>query len=380
MPSKAAPATKQPKVEAKEEVKEEVEAVEEKMENTTSSHGIFSGRIKTNPDLGKFLLDVLNVLEKEFDGIPTDDMLTLLWGESKESLDKVIKKSNKRKVIEKAKFVPKGLTKPATSALVVYARKLKEECEKNGTKYTNELKNEKWSKISAKEKEACQKIFEKERDAYKAEIERQRNDAIKKGEFPEDKPKRGQTAYFHFLAEVRPKLTEKFKVTEADVKNMTPEELKEKKASSNTNITKEAAEMWKALSDKQKAKYVAMQEKDREEYAVKEAEWKKRDLERRKKNGQASADESVDIETSNTKKVDAKPAPAVKDEKDIVTMEEIDETVKKPESDDEAEEVKPPVKAAPAKKPAAKKEDSSDEQKSAKKPAAASTTKKPSAK
>jgi hypothetical protein len=307
-------------------------------------------------------------------------MLTLLWGESKESLDKVIKKSNKRKVIEKAKFVPKGLTKPATSALVVYARKLKEECEKNGTKYTNELKNEKWSKISAKEKEACQKIFEKERDTYKAEIERQRNDAIKKGEFPEDKPKRGQTAYFHFLAEVRPKLTEKFKVTEADVKNMTPEELKEKKSTSNTNITKEAAEMWKALSDKQKAKYVAMQEKDKELYAVKEAEWKKRDLERRKKNGQASADESVDIETSNTKKVDTKEKPV---QKDIVTMEEIDET--KPHSDneaeDEVEEVKPPVKktATPAKKVSSKKEESGDEQEPAKKPTAA-TTKKPAAK
>ena len=329
---------------------------------TTTTQGVFNGRIKSNPQLGKFLLDVFEVLGKEFDGIPVDDMITVIWGESREVLEKAIKKANKRETAKKEKFVPSGVAKPPTSALNLYAQKLKEQ----GTKVSMQERVKKWNEMNEKEKAKYQKEYESLRDAYKYQYEKQRADAITNGEFPEDKPKRGLTAYFHFLADVRAKLTEKHKVSDEDAKKMTDKELKARRKDANLAITTEASELWKNLDEKKKAKYIALQKRDQDAYLEAEAAWKKRDMDRRRKLGEKVADDVAEIVTSAPKTATPKPAAAA------ATDDEVDAP---------AEETKASTKKAPAtKKTAAAKATSDDEESTKKATATKKPTKKPVAK
>ena len=333
---------------------------------TTTTQGVYNGRIKSNPQLGKFFLDVIEVLAKEFDGIPVDDMITVIWGEPREVLEKVIKKANKRETAKKEKFIPSGVPKPPTSALNLYAQRLKEQ----GIKVSMQERIKKWNEMNEKEKTKYQKEYESLRDAYKYQYEKQRADAIANGEFPEDKPKRGLTAYFHFLADVRAKLTEKHKVSDEEAKGLTKKELNVRRKDANLAITAEASELWKNLDEKKKAKYVALQKRDQEAYLEAEAAWKKRDMERRRKLGEKVADDAAEIVTSTHKKTTPKATPTTDDE------------TATPAENVIIEETKSTTNKAPATKKTAAKATSDDEDSVTKKTATkkAPSTKKPTAK
>ena len=300
MPAKKAPVTKAVPAEPVEEI--EPEEVEETSDGDqaggedSGNHALMTSRIKANPALGKFLIDINDRLKVMYEGIP--DLVSLFWGDSLDSLNSFIKKANKRKVKEEAKFVPTGLKKPS-NALNIFTKKFQEQCKATGTKYSHAAKNEAWSKLTDAEKSVYQKQYEEAKTKYEASLAKQREDAIKNGLFPEDKPKRPLTAYFHYLAEVREKLTKKYAVTAAEAAKLTPEELAAKKRDNNLKISTEAGSMWKELTEEQKSKYSNLYKKEKEEYDVKMAEWTKRDLERRKKNGESVEDEPV-IETAGS--------------------------------------------------------------------------------
>ncbi len=351
--------TKATKPEAAAAVVEEVEEVnEEKQEQEVQNNtGVFTGRIKQKPELGKFLLDVMAALAKEFDGIPVEDFIAFIAGTDRENLEKNVRKANKRKVTNDAKFVSKDLKKPV-SAMNLFTLKLKADCEKNNIKYTGELRNQKWSALPEKEKSVYQKQYEKARDEYKAAYDKQLQAAIKNGEFPEPKPKRGLTAYFHFLADVRPMLTAKYSVSDEDAKGMSDTELKEARKKVMKDIGREAGELWKALDEKKKLKYTNLAQKDKEEYQKKEAEWKQRDIARRRKLGEKTEKDVVQIESSEPKEEEKEE---VQDEVKDEVKEEVKEEVKKAtekktstkkvttpaQSEDEEHEA--PKKAAPKK-------------------------------
>lgn len=286
-----------------EEVKEEKEQEQEQDKEVQNNTGVFTGRIKQKPELGKFFLDVMSALAKEFDGIPVDEFIAFIAGTDRESLEKVLRKANKRKVSNDAKFVSKDLKKPV-SAINLFTQKLKAECEKNNIKYTGELRTQKWNALSDKEKAVYQKQYEKAREEFKTSYAKQMENAIKNGEFPEPKPKRGLTAYFHFLADVRPMLTEKYSISDEDAQNMSKDQLKEARKKAMKDIGREAGELWKNLDEKKKVKYNNLAQKDKEEYQKKEAEWKQRDISRRRKLGEKAGKDDIKIESSEPKEDD----------------------------------------------------------------------------
>jgi len=292
------------------------DSADESNENTTAAHGVLTGRINANPAvLGLFLIDMMEVFKTEFDGMPIEDMLKLIYG-SLEDLKNIIAKAQAkhRKTIANPKFVPKGLTKPANSALNLFAKKLKA----SGETCTMEVRNAKWASLDDKEKAKLQKEYEVARDAYKEAIEQQRIAAIKNGEFPEDKPSRGLTAYFHFLKAKRPELKTKHGVDDKQLKqakkNGTSEaDIKTKKMQANLAITKEGGELWRALSDEEKAAYIVLQKADQEKFSQANAEWKKRDNDRLRKQGKPSEEAPIEIESSEPKHkpVTATSTPAI---------------------------------------------------------------------
>jgi len=290
-----------------------------KLESTSEmeqdSHGIWNGRFKAKPQEAKLILEFFKALQFKFlDDESAAEILQYFWGESEESLQKIIKVSNQREKKKEAKFESK-IAKP-TSSLNLFGKVFKAQCDANNTKCTLQVRNTAWNSLTDKEKDKYKKQAEEQKKAYVIEYERLRLLAIEKGEFPEDKPKKPSTAFFLYLAEIRPILSEKYK-NEPDRKAI------------NQKITVETAEMWGKLTDAKKAKYNTAYIEAKQEYDVKIAEWSSKETSRMKKNDTSASVKSTDkIEIESTGKKSASKKPnliEIEKEKEEEEAEAVDE-------------------------------------------------------
>lgn len=290
----------------------------EHSDNENDKHSIFNGDFKKNPTEAKNFLKHFNAIKEEFyDSDSEAKVLKFAWGESYESLVELVKKNNKKEKTMKAKFTPKDITKPK-KPIDIFGEKFSEESKAKGVKFTKDnnylvCRKKAWDALSAKEQEKYSKQSQKEQEAFDIEFAKQKAEAIKNGEFPEDKIKGPCTAYFLFLADIRPKLTEKFK-DDSD---------------KNTKITKEAAKLWKELSVKEKEKYMEIYKVNKAEYDIKQQEWKTNEVERLKKQDGSNTPVAVKVESSGKKKVEK--AQVVPDS-DNTDSEEVEVKSKKPKS------------------------------------------------
>jgi len=329
-------------------------------DNEQDQHSIWNGRFKANPKEAKFFLEIVDKLGNQFDGMPIEEILQTFWGEPRDVLDKLIKKANKREKKEEAKFDAKTL-KRAPGANILFQKDYKTKCDAKGIKFDLKTCAEEYKKLSDKDKAKYQKESLRLKEEYNAEYARLRGEAIKNGDFPEDKPKRPLSGFLRYLADVREEITEKYKDVE-DRKKV------------NAQISKDAGEMWNALSDKEKEPYEIAYKKEKEAFEIKHKEWESKELERRKKNGAEPAtakSADVKIETAgSTKKAHAKAKPQDSE----AEAEEQEEPVKAPATTTKKASAKAPAKAKP--------QDSEAEAEEQEEPvkAPATTTKKASAK
>jgi len=305
-------------------------------------HSIWNGRLKTNAKEAKFFLEFLDALSERFD-TPNDEILQTFWGEPRDVLEKLIKKANKREKKVEAKFAPKDLKK-APNANILFQRDFKAKCDKTGTKFDLKASAAAYKALSDKERAKYVAEAQRLKAEYTAEYDRLRAAAIQSGEFPADKPKKPLTAYFRYLNEVRTQLQAKYAADE------------DRKAV-NGKIARDSADMWKALTDKQREKYETAYQKDKEQYAAAFAKWEATETKRRKGNDPAAAAEPVAIESSGSKRAKA-PAPAPAQPAASATATS--------DSEAETEVVKPAKqtrsKAAPAKPAVVESEQENDEE------------------
>jgi len=312
------------------------------MEN--DKHSIFNGDFKKNSEEAKYFLKHFNAIKEEFlDEESESKILKHIWGESYESLSELVKKNNKKEKIKKAKFTPSSLEKPK-KAIDIFGKKFSEDSKANDIKFSKDnnylvCRKAAWDNLNKLEQAKYEKQAKAQKDNYDIEYAKLKAEAIKNGEFPEDKIKGPLTAYFLFLADVRPKLTEKFKG----------------ETERNTKITKEGGKMWKELSEKEKDKYIAKYKEAKAEYDIKKQEWNSNEIQRVKKQDNLPAD--IKVESSGNKKV----------EKEKSTKKEI----LKPISEDEAEaeaEAEAEVAEVKTTKPKSKKEKTTPVKKAVVKP------------
>ena len=332
-------------------------------DNEQDQHSIWNGRFKANPKEAKFFLEIVDKLGNQFDGMPIEEILQTFWGEPRDVLDKLIKKANKREKKEEAKFDAKTL-KRAPGANILFQKDYKTKCDAKGIKFDLKTCAEEYKKLSDKDKAKYQKESLRLKEEYNAEYARLRGEAIKNGDFPEDKPKRPLSGFLRYLADVREEITEKYKDVE-DRKKV------------NAQISKDAGEMWNALSDKEKEPYEIAYKKEKEAFEIKHKEWESKELERRKKNGAEPAtakSADVKIETAgSTKKAHAKAKPQDSE----AEAEEQEEPVKAPATTTKKASAKTPAKAPAKAKPQDSEAEAEEQEEPVKAPA---TTKKASAK
>jgi hypothetical protein len=309
------------------------------MEN--DKHSIFNGDFKKNSEEAKYFLKHFNAIKEEFlDEESESKILKHIWGESYESLSELVKKNNKKEKIKKAKFTPSSLEKPK-KAIDIFGKKFSEDSKANDIKFSKDnnylvCRKAAWDNLNKLEQAKYEKQAKAQKDNYDIEYAKLKAEAIKNGEFPEDKIKGPLTAYFLFLDDVRPKLTEKFKG----------------ETERNTKITKEGGKMWKELSEKEKDKYIAKYKEAKAEYDIKKQEWNSNEIQRVKKQDNLPAD--IKVESSGNKKV----------EKEKSTKKEI----LKPISEDEAEVSEAEVAEVKTTKPKSKKEKTTPVKKAVVKP------------
>ena len=270
-----------------------------------NKHSVYNGYIKRrHPDVAEFALDFYNNFSNEFfedDEESKTRMLEYMWGENSDSLEKLVKENNSKTKKENKKketvFEATGLDKP-NKAINIFGKEFTRISKEKGIKFTKEeshltCKNKAWSALSEKEKEKYIKQADKEKETYLIEYEKQKAEAIKNGLFREDKVKGPLTIYFQFLAEIRPKLAEKF---------------------SGKEINIEAKKLWDVLSDKDKKKYETAYLKEKADYDIKKAKWNETEKNRLSKLNGVPND--VEIESSGNKTKESKESKDSKESKE----------------------------------------------------------------
>jgi len=169
--------------------------------------------------------------------------------------------------------------KRATTAYFYYLQAERERCKREGketnriAEFTKEVSG-RWKALTDTEKKIYEDKAAKDRARYEQEM------AQYKGKDP-NKPKRPQSAYFHFLAEFRTKNKGKFEHKE---------------------ILRKAGEEWNKLTPEEKKPYEAGAEKDKARYEEDLKNYKqggasapkKAKIEPKSKNGQAEEDDEDD--------------------------------------------------------------------------------------
>ena len=305
--------TKEPK-----EIKKEV-TEPEPVESTSDMeeqdiHSLRNGIYKSNPNKAENFRDTLDLLHKH---IVDDDgyyaILKLVWGESREALDSLITKANKREKKKVATFQPKGYKKPS-NCKNLFDKQFKIDCDKKGIKFSLTDCAAAWQKLSEKEKNKFKKQAADDKAKSDIEFDKLRDEAIMNGEFPEPKPKGPCTAYLQFVGEVRPSLT--IKNEKANITG----------TAANLQIANDASVLWHALSDDAKAKYTLAYKKQKVEYDQKIIEWKARVASRIKTSGDASgasndaSSDEVNIESTGNSKKTTKTTKTTKDSKKKVEV------------------------------------------------------------
>tara|TARA_B100001093_G_C26845081_1_gene1022368 strand:+ start:3011 stop:3766 length:756 start_codon:yes stop_codon:yes gene_type:complete len=236
-------------------------------------HGIFTGDIRKNAELGPF---VIKVIQAFFDHIDIEnrtpeDFLKIITDDSQETLEFNFKKSRKREKKKKEKFSPsKDVLKRPLSGYHMFRKEEFAKLEGDDRKNGNTLISTKWNELNAKGKAKYNKRAAKAKQEYQTKYDQLLKEAIENGDFPEPKPKQPISSYFSFIHN---------------------ESIKEKVIQDNkldTNISlielnPYLTTYWKECSDNIKEPFITTYKKSKEEYKVSIQAWEDRAKERQQR-------------------------------------------------------------------------------------------------
>ena len=143
-----------------------------------------------------FYFNILDVISDNYN-IDRNELASFLDGKSIEDRMKQLKKLRKRDKKDNEKFHAEGLEKPK-SPMELYRLEYRKNCQENNIEYKNDSFRDSWRNLPETEKSRFVKENEKLKSKYEKEFERQKKEAINRGEFLPDEPKRPLNAYMIF--------------------------------------------------------------------------------------------------------------------------------------------------------------------------------------
>ena len=298
-------------------------------------HSVFNGDIKKDSKVAKFFLKLINGLNADLlDKDSVDIILNYAFGESMESLEKLVKDNDSKTKKENKKketvFEAVDLAKPS-KAIDIFGKQFYADAKEKGIKFTKENnpltgRTNAWKALSDKEKEKYEKLATKQKETYAINYEKQKADAIKNGLFREDELKSP--------------------LKDIDIFGLLfSKESKEKdiKFTKSNNYLVARKKAWDSLSEKEQENYRSTAAKAKAEYDIKKAKWDENEKLRVEKQSGKPVD--IKIESSgNSEKTKSTKSKSSKDtESETEEVKEI-EIVNEQSEDDEI--VVPEIKAA----------------------------------
>jgi len=234
---------------------------------------------KVGVTIRKFI-DLCNSTFKDFD---EELLLSIVWDKGYKSLVKHNIKNNRKEQKKKAIYASTTLSKPPRSGYIIFNKEHSAKCKKNGTKYVKADVEKQWQNMSEDDKDVYRHKAKKLHEEYQTSLQKEKDQAIKDGLFPADKPKRPVNEWILFRTEIYSEVAEKHKPTEAEISNMNDEELSTYKKEVQKKIQSEIKERWDNLSQKQRDKYFKLKAERQKQYLLDMEKWQAKEDERLEK-------------------------------------------------------------------------------------------------
>ncbi len=252
-------------------------------DDDNESNGKWTNRFMRNPAEAKLIMDFLDVMKNKyegFDGEQLNELWNLVCHKSRDEMTKLYKKSKKREEKQKVKFQPSGLEKPPRSGRDIFIKELANKNKAAGIKMNIKEQSEAWTAVSEANKEKYRVKAEELKQKFQDAVAKQKKEAIAKGEFAEDRPKKYMTAYFLFRNDELPKLKTKYTIDPASLAGKTEEEVKAIKLANKEKIDQALKTAWDNINPTVKGKYESQVAKDKAKYEKAIAEWKEKEEKR----------------------------------------------------------------------------------------------------
>ena len=180
-------------------------------EDEAEQDGTWTTRLTKNLDEVKTILDLLEFLKKNYNGMDetsTTDIWNKLCNKPVDDMKKLYAKHKKRQVKQKAKFAPTDLPKPPRCGRYIFMKELttKNKAANPPIKMDLKQQNDEWKKLTPVQQDRYTQLADKAKKEYLEAVANQKATAIESGDFPEPSPKRPVTSYIRFRTEFLPKI------------------------------------------------------------------------------------------------------------------------------------------------------------------------------
>lgn len=261
--------------------------IETASEDEAEQDGTWTTRLSKNLDEVKTILDLLEFLKKNYNGMDetaTTDIWNKLCNKPIDDMKKLYNKYKKRQRKQKAKFEPKDVPKPPRCGRYIFMKELAAKNKAATPPITMDLKqqNEEWNKLTPIQKDRYTQMSDKAKKEYADTVAKQKLEAIEAGDFQEPAPKRPITSYIRFRTDYLPKVKAKLPAVNVDaaIAGKTEEESKaiKKKLREEYSEKMEASlkDKWENLATDKKKAYDEAAAKDKQRYETEYTAWVKR--------------------------------------------------------------------------------------------------------
>ena len=185
--------------------------IETASDDDTEQDGTWTTRLSKNLDEVKTILDLLEFLKKNYNGMDEtsiNDIWNKLCNKPVDDMKKLYAKHKKRQVKQKAKFAPTDLPKPPRCGRYIFMKELttKNKAANPPIKMDLKQQNDEWKKLTPVQQDRYTQLADKAKKEYLEAVANQKATAIESGDFPEPSPKRPVTSYIRFRTEFLPKI------------------------------------------------------------------------------------------------------------------------------------------------------------------------------
>ena len=326
------------------------------LDNTT---GHWNNIMHKEERVGVTVKKFIDLCEATFKDFDKDLLLSMVWNKGYKALQKFNTKTGRKEEKKKAKFTSSTLKKPPRSGYIMFNSSKSQEYKKLNRKYEKSVVEKEWQTMTEEQKDVYRNKAKKLNEEYRAALQKEKDEAIKQGLYPADKPKRPVNEWILFRTEIYPEIAEKFKPTEAELSVLNDEELVSFKKEIQKKIQADIKDRWENLSKKQKQKYINAKNKKQEQYLKDMEVWQKNEEERltRIRNEEQDSKQSMSLSmkgssshTSNDDSVVTETSESDETETTTKCVEEpVVEPVAEPAPEPEPEPEPEPVVKKPAK-------------------------------